>query len=78
MEMKWWKLRQRILDTHKPIHALFFDGIGHKLQFKNSSIAGNVMLQFAKQTQVTLPIHDSFTMREGFAGDLEEAMRPED
>ena len=26
-------------------------------------------------SQVALPIHDSFIMREGFAGDLEEAMR---
>ena len=33
------------------------------------------MLQFAQQNQVALPIHDSFMMREGFAGDLEEAMR---
>ena len=28
------------------------------------------MLQFAEQNQVALPIHDSFMMREGFAGDL--------
>ena len=33
------------------------------------------MLQFADQNQVALPIHDSFIMRKGFAGDLEEAMR---
>ena len=33
------------------------------------------MLQFAEKNQVALPIHDSFMMREGFAGDLEEAMR---
>ena len=33
------------------------------------------MLQFAEQNQLVLPIHDSFIMREGFSGDLEEAMR---
>ena len=33
------------------------------------------MLQFVDQNQVALPIHDSFIMRQGYAGDLEEAMR---
>ena len=73
--MEWKDLRQRILDTHKPIAHLFFDGIGNTLQYKDSCIAESVMLQFADQNQVALPIHDSFIMRKGFAGDLEEAMR---
>ena len=73
--MEWKDLRQRILDTHKPIAHLFFDGIGNKLQYKDSCIAESVMLQFADQKQVALPIHDSFIMRQGFAGDLEEVMR---
>ena len=75
LEMDWRELRQRILDAHKPIQDLFFTGIGNKLQFKDSCVAESVMLQFAEQSQVALPIHDSFIMREGFAGDLEEAMR---
>jgi len=75
MEMEWRYLRQRVLDTHKPIAHLFFDGIGNKLQYKDSCIAESVMLQFADQNQVALPIHDSFIMRQGFAGYLEEAMR---
>ena len=75
MEMDWEELRQRILDAHKPIQDLFFRAEGNKLQCKDSSVAENVMLQFAEKNQVALPIHDSFVMREGFAGDLEEAMR---
>ena len=75
MEMDWKELRQRILDAHKPIQDLFFTGKGNKLQFKDSCVAESVMLQFAEQNYVALPIHDSFMMREGFAGDLEEAMR---
>jgi len=75
MEMDWKELRQRILDAHKPIQNLFFTGKGNQLQFKDSCVAENVMLQFAEKNQVALPIHDSFMMREGFAGDLEEAMR---
>jgi len=73
--MDWRELRQHILDAHKPIQDLFFTGIGNKLQFKDSCVAESVMLQFAEQNQVALPIHDSFMMRKGFAGDLEEAMR---
>ena len=33
------------------------------------------MLQRPDQNQAVLPIHDSFIMRQGYAGDLEEAMR---
>ena len=75
MEMDWKDLRERILNAHKPISHLFFTGIGNKLQFKDSCIAESVMLQFVNENQVALPIHDSFIMRAGFAGDLEEAMR---
>jgi len=75
LEMDWRELRQRVLEAHKPIQHLFFTGIGNRLQFKDSCIAESVMLQFAEQNQVALPIHDSFIMRHGYAGDLEEAMR---
>ena len=75
LEMNWRDLRERILNAHKPIAHLFFTGIGNNLQFKDSCIAESVMRQFAKLNRMTLPIHDSFIMRQGFAGDLEEAMR---
>ena len=45
-----------------------------KLQYTDSCIAESVMLQFAELNRM-IPIHDSFIMREGYAGDLEEAMR---
>jgi hypothetical protein len=75
LEMTWRELRDRILEAHKPIQHLFFKGYGNQLQFKDSCIAESVMLQFADINRMTLPIHDSFIMRQGFAGDLEEAMR---
>ena len=75
LEMDWRELRQRILNAHKPIKALFFTGKGNMLQFKDSCVAESVMLQFAEHNQVALPIHDSFMMQEGFAGDLEAALR---
>ena len=75
LDMDRVDLRQRILIAHKPIAHLFFIGKGNELQFKDSCIAESVMLQFADLNRMTLPIHDSFIMRQGFAGDLEEAMR---
>jgi hypothetical protein len=75
LDMSWGELRQRILEAHKPIKDLFFCGTGNKLQFVDSCIAESVMLHFAKQNLVALPVHDSFIMREQYAGELEEAMR---
>jgi hypothetical protein len=82
IEMTWKELRQAILGAHKPIKDLFFTGLGNKLQFEDSIIAENVMLQFAKMDYPTLPIHDSFIMHHAFGNDgskeeseLEEAIR---
>ena len=80
--MTWKQLRQTILDAHKPIKDLFFNGLGNKLQFEDSIIAENIMLQFSKMDYPALPIHDSFIMHNAFGIDgsrekseLEEAMR---
>jgi hypothetical protein len=70
-------LRDRILATHKPIAHEFFNGVGNKLQFKDSTIAEKVMLHFAKIDAPALPVHDSFIIHHGYAesGEMEEAMR---
>jgi hypothetical protein len=80
--MTWKELRQAILNAHKPIKDLFFTGLGNKLQFEDSIMAENVMLQFARMDYPALPIHDSFIMHHAFGNDgskeeseLEEAMR---
>ena len=75
--MTWKELRQAILDAHKPIKNLFFTGLGNKLQFEDSIMAENVMLQFARMDYPALPVHDSFIMHHAFGnhGELEEAMR---
>jgi len=77
IEMTWKELRQSILNSHKPIKDLFFTGLGNKLQFIDSTIAENIMMQFAKMDYPALPIHDSFIMHHAFGnhGELEEAMR---
>ena len=82
IEMTWKELRQSILNAHKPIKDLFFTGLGNKLQFEDSIMAENVMLQFARMDYPALPVHDSFIMHHAFGNDgskeeseLEEAMR---
>ena len=82
ISMTWKELKQAILDAHKPIKDLFFTGLGNKLQFEDSIIAENIMLQFARMDYPALPIHDSFIMHHAFGNDgskeaseLEEAMR---
>ena len=75
--MSWRELKEEILNAHKPIKDYFFKVLGNRLQFEDSIIAENIMLQFAKMDAPALPIHDSFIMHHGFStyGELEEAMR---
>ncbi len=73
--MTWMELRQAVLDSHKPIQHLFFKGLGNQLQFEDSEIAEGIMLHFSAMDAPALPIHDSFIMHHGYAGELEEAMR---
>ena len=49
-----------ILERHKPIRHMFFCGIGNSLQYRDSMIAEQVMLYFAKRDIPVLPVHDSF------------------
>ncbi|MDA9735244.1 hypothetical protein N9V16_07015 [SAR116 cluster bacterium] len=73
--MTWTELRQAVLDAHKPIQHLFFDGLGNQLQFEDSNMAEGIMLDFVKEDAPALPVHDSFIMHHGYAGELEESMR---
>ena len=75
VDLDWKTLRDRILETHKPIQHLFFQGKGNQLQFWDSCMAESIMLHFAAQNEPVLPIHDSFIMRRGYASELEEVMR---
>lgn len=79
VEFDWPFLRHAILDAHKPIADMFFQGYGNHLQFVDSCIAEQVMLQFIRSDDAPiLPVHDSFIMHNAFGeglGELEEAMR---
>ena len=38
-------------------------------------MAEGIMMHFAKEDAPALPVHDSFIMHHGYAGELEESMR---
>ena len=73
----WKQLRQLILDKHEPIKDSFFCGMGNKLQFKDSQLAQQIMLRFAKQDIPVLPVHDSFIIIRGLYSELVNVMHEE-
>ena len=77
VSFEWRKLRQAILDAHKPIADRFFRGEGNHLQYIDSCMAERLMLHYANDDHPVLPVHDSFIMHYAFGemGELEEQMR---
>ena len=73
----WKELRQLILDKHEPIKDSFFCGMGNKLQFKDSQLAEQIMLRFARKDIPVLPVHDSFIVIRGLDSELATAMHEE-
>ena len=73
----WKQLRDMILKRHEPIRHMFFCGMGNNLQYRDSIIAEQVMLHFAKNDIPVLPVHDSFIITAGLFIDLLEVMEKE-
>ena len=51
--------------------------MGNKLQFKDSQLAEQIMLRFAKQDIPVLPVHDSFIIIRGLYSELVNVMHEE-
>ena len=67
VDLDWPTLKQAILDAHKPIANVFFQGHGNHLQYIDSCIAENVILNFIRiQDALVLPVHDSFIMNHAY------------
>ena len=77
--LKWDQIVDAILEKHQPIENRFFTGQGLRLQMLDSSVAANLMENFAKQmgTVALLPVHDSFICHHGHIQELESAMKAE-
>jgi len=67
-------LSAAIIERHKPIAHHFCTGIGKELQRKDSDMAEDVMLHFAKMRVPVLPVHDSFVMHHGYEKELQDVM----
>lgn len=52
-------LIRSIEEAHRPIAHLFHTGIGHHLQFLESELMVELLLELGERTIVALPIHDS-------------------
>jgi hypothetical protein len=66
-----------IMKRHEPIKHMFFCGMGNNLQYRDSIIAEQVMLHFAKSDIPVLPVHDSFIIQAGLFVELLEVMEKE-
>ena len=65
---------KRLEQEHPKIKQYFGSGKGVKLQYTDSQIAEQVMLNLARDNIVCLPVHDSFIVRMSHQIDLHEEM----
>jgi len=65
---------KKLEEEHPKIKQYFGSGRGIKLQYKDSQIAEQVMLNLARDNIVCLPVHDSFIVRLSHQIDLHEEM----
>lgn len=61
-------------EKHKAISKYFCTGYGVKLQFIDSQIAEETLLNLSKEGIVALPVHDSFIVQKTHKGKLIETM----
>lgn len=63
-------LIERFKDVHAPIAHHLFSGIGAELQYRESKIASQVLLHFARKGVMCLCIHDSYRIGESNKDEL--------
>jgi len=61
-------------ERHRPIERFFHTGVGLRLQYMDSVMAGNVMRFLRKKGIVSVPVHDSFIVQFTDEGQCLEAM----
>lgn len=74
VQTTWPKLKQSIMEFHKPIAHYFGTGAGLNLQKEDSDLAEQILLHFADKDVVCLPVHDSFVIHEEHQDELREVM----
>jgi hypothetical protein len=70
-----------LLDKFKEIHKLiakfFHCGIGTRLQWTDSILMNNILLELIRNNVIGLPIHDSVIVKKRFRDILKYIMREE-
>ena len=66
---------QRIIEKHAPIADVFYTGHGLRLQYEDSLLAEQVMLHFAVDDILVLPVHDSFIVAAQHREQMAEVMK---
>ncbi len=64
----------KIAEHHEPIKKYFFTGRGRNLMNRDSRIANEIMLHFAKLDKPCLSVHDSFIVKEQDEDELRTVM----
>lgn len=75
--VSWNELLTLVRNKHRPIAHLLGTGYGTHLQNRDAEIANRIMLHFANQGYVCLPVHDSFIVHHGLRDELRETMEYE-
>lgn len=77
LDVKWGYVKSLcdpLMKHHVGIADYFGTGLGRKLQFLDSEIAMDILMDLAAEGIVALPIHDSFIVQERHEGRLRELM----
>jgi uncharacterized protein YqgV (UPF0045/DUF77 family) len=75
--IKWAEIVEAIQSRHEVIANQFFTGAGLRLQFDDSQIAEEIMVDFATSRGMVplLPVHDSFICHHGYVEEVKKMMR---
>jgi hypothetical protein len=75
--IKWKELVEAILEFHQPIADQFFTGVGLRLQFEDSQLAEELMIDFVTTRGMVpvLPVHDSFICHQGYIKEFNSIMK---
>jgi hypothetical protein len=72
--MSWTAFKARVMTCYPEFEDYFDTGVGIELQYEDSCMAEAIMLRFAAQGEVCLPVHDSFVVLSKNVSVLENIM----
>ena len=74
LKKRWAEIVPIVLKAHHQIKHMFFKGYGGLLQYEDSCLVEDVLLEGMRKNIVALPVHDSFIVRRQYEDFLREQM----